>query len=479
MKTSRNRRRRLAALVVALTGLFAANLNSHASEETGPPVFSAPIKLERSDGGTEPRLAVGPDGRRWVVTNRSERAVVYGSDDGLTWTRTKTEIAGQRMPTIDVDIVATRTGRLIATELDFAGVDLRVSWSDDGGETWTLSLGATLVDQDRQWLAVGPDDPLTGLPRVYLIWHNLATGFASHNMWVQTSIDNGATFGAPAPITLPGDQAFLDLQCANSGGPDEFVVNPDTGRLYALWGARAAPVGGGCVASIESPQFNIIASNRLWLATSPDGSPGSWETTLVVDRSETNQVVTMQQADLSIDRAGNVYVLYPEAPNPYPDFRGSALLYKWAPPGLEQWSEPRAVQPAGGLGNVLPNISAGDPGMLNIVWYAGDESTGKNYWYTTFAQVAGALSDTPVVEVQRIANFPAYEGTAAELMGTCDAGPGGGIKSGLLCSRATDVWGTTLDQNCNLIAAWTAVTNGGGGRAGTYISTQTGGRKVC
>jgi len=469
----------MTAVVLALTAVSAANLSGHA-EEDGPAVFSVPIKLEKSDGGTEPRLAIGPDGKRWVVTNRSERAVVYGSEDGLSWTRAKTEPAGQRMPTIDVDIVATRTGRLIATELDFAGVGLRVSWSDDGGDTWNLSVGSTLVDQDRQWLAVGRDDPLTGLPRVYLLWHNLASGFASHNMWVQTSIDNGATFGAPVPITLPGSQAFLDLQCANSGGPDEFQVNPETGQLYALWGARAAPVGGGCVASIDSPQFNIIASNRLWLATSPDGSPGSWETTLVVDRADTNQVVTMQQADMSLDRAGNVYVLYPEAPNPYPDFSGAALLYKWAPPGIEHWSEPKPVKAAGGPGNVLPNITAGDPGMLDIVWYAGETApNGKHYWYTTFAQVTGAMSQDPVLEIQRIANFPAYEGTAAELMGTCDAGPGGGIKSGLLCSRATDVWGTTLDHECNLIAAWPAVTNGGGGKAGTYISTQISGRKIC
>src|SRR6185436_12416334 len=99
------------------------------------------------------------------------------------------------------------TGRLVASELDFGGINFRNSYSDDGGNTWVASgLLSEMADTDRQWFAVGPVDPTTGKNRVYLLFHNLATGFANHNMWVHTSDDGGETFGAPIPTTLPGDE---------------------------------------------------------------------------------------------------------------------------------------------------------------------------------------------------------------------------------------------------------------------------------
>src|SRR5204862_4012310 len=133
---------------------------------------------------------------RFVITNdaASGDAVVYQSAfPGDTWTRTATEPSGQTDASPDVDIVATPPfagaphGRLVAAELDYGGINFRVAWSDDEGQSWAQSSGATLGDTDRQWLAVGPPDPATGVPPVYLLFHNLASGSAAHNMYVQTS----------------------------------------------------------------------------------------------------------------------------------------------------------------------------------------------------------------------------------------------------------------------------------------------------
>ena len=89
--------------------------------------------------------------------------------------------AGQTDATIDVDIVSTPSNRIIASELDFGGVNFRVSYTDDGGKTWTQSTGAELGDTDRQWLAVGPSSGESKQYPVYLMFHNLVSGTAARD----------------------------------------------------------------------------------------------------------------------------------------------------------------------------------------------------------------------------------------------------------------------------------------------------------
>src|SRR5207244_603011 len=80
-------------------------------------------------------------------------------------------------------------GRRRAVGLDFGGMNFRTSYSDDGGANWTVSTTTgspvvtsapsttELAEQDRPWLATGPND------RAYLLFHNLASGTANHNMY--------------------------------------------------------------------------------------------------------------------------------------------------------------------------------------------------------------------------------------------------------------------------------------------------------
>src|SRR5439155_24137185 len=87
-----------------------------------------------------------------------------------------------------------------------------VSYSDDGGATWHEPVGTRAADQDRQWFAVGPDDSTTGQPTVYMLWHNLLSGAADHEMMVSTSRDVAATFLPPVPISLPTSHACPHLK---------------------------------------------------------------------------------------------------------------------------------------------------------------------------------------------------------------------------------------------------------------------------
>lgn len=95
-------------------------------------------------------MAVAPGDSRYIISGGSTdgpsadggRASVYASaDGGANWRRTDGAPAGQVAPFPDVDIVATSTGRLVAAELDQAGINIVVAYSDEAGRTWTRSTG--------------------------------------------------------------------------------------------------------------------------------------------------------------------------------------------------------------------------------------------------------------------------------------------------------------------------------------------------
>jgi hypothetical protein len=499
----------LAVVVLALSTLVFATKSGHA---VGPFTMSTAVQLPTSDGGTEPRYTVTPDGKHYAISNVSGTATVWESDDGINgWHTTPTTIPGQTMPTIDVDLVSmpagsTHPGRLIATELDFAGINFVTGYSDDGGATWAASTlagipatgAAQFADQDRPWIATGPHD------RAYLLFHNLVSGTANHNMYVSTSTDGGASFLAPVPITAPGQQANTDLQCADSGGPSNIFVNQQDGRVFAVWGSRSSIAAGGCGASISPgpPEINVVAATRVWVATSSAGNnttpdtvnPANWQQSLAVDDNAHPFIVGMQLAPGALDSAGNMYVTYPESQAAYPNYDGAAIKYVHATqadivahpygsglptPPLNVWSAAVTVAPAGfGVttsgtlaGHLLPHIVAGGPGQIDMAYFEGFEATPPSTtasWYMVTAQTTDALDTNPVISYQTL-NYPgapplpqpAYAAeSASDMMGAC-----GGAASGFTCNRSTDVWGIALDNNGKLQVAWPSATSGNFGCA--------------
>ena len=503
---------RLGALALALalgTGLAGA-------AQAAPKLRFKSVKVVGTPGDgnlpwAEPRIAVGPDNWTWIVTNRHQSdgaAAVYGSRDGIhRWKVTPGLPAGQTSATPDVDILAMPTGRLLASELDDAGINFPTSYSDNRGKTWTQSTGSTqTADQDRQWFAWGPKDASTHKQRAYLLYHNLASGQGQHNMFVATSTDGGATFGAPIPVTLPGSDAYADLQCADSGGPSAIWVNEHDGTVYAEFTTRASPTSGGdlggcgTAASGQPFEFNIVAATRVWLAQSTDGGQ-SWTNSLAVDDAKSGQIVSMQVASGGLDREGNVYVAYPEGPlgRMYPDYSGAGVRYKWARPaknGKLKWSSARTLVPASKTvpGNVLVHMQAGDAGRLIAEYWRGQKRKGvEPVWHMYASMTTNGLSGKPRVIETRISKVPTDTGTASELMGACTSGnPFSGIVNGLACGRSPDVWGITANHSCRAESVWPAVDAPNnphdqstkpkkvpGDNPGTWVSKQTGGPSLC
>jgi hypothetical protein len=498
---------------VALAALLCALGAGSAEAANGLSFQSVKVQKRPGDGGlpwAEPRIAIGPDNTSWVITNREQadgQAIVLGSPDGLHWKATPALPAGQTSATPDVDILAMPSGRLLGSELDDAGINFPTAVSDDRGKTWTESSGSNKVaDQDRQWFAYGPD-PKTGKENVYLLFHNLASGQAQHNMFVATSTDGGKTFGVPIPVAQPPSDAYTDLQCADSGGPSAIWVNQHDGTVYAEYTTRATPsqagdTGGCTTAATGQPfEFNIVAATRVWIAQSSDGGQ-TWTNSLAVDDAKSGQIVSMQVASGGLDRAGNVYVAYPEGPlgRLYPDYSGAGVRYRWAAPAKDgnlKWSPPHTLVAAdkNAPGNVLVHMQAGDPGRLIAEYWRGQARKGKDpVWFMTASETTDGLGSNPHVKESRISDVPGDTGTASNLMGAChqEFSVVSGIVNGLACGRSPDVWGLTANASCRAISVWPAVDSQdnpndnsakppkvAGNDPGTWVSLQTGGPSLC
>jgi hypothetical protein len=277
---------------------------------------------------------------------------------------------------------------------------------------------------------------------------------------------------------MPGEQAYLDLQCADSGAPSALVVGKD-GRIYAVYGTRTSAVGGCGASATGTPEANVVGETRVWVATSPDGSVGSWVNHLAADAGDKTVSASFEPA--AVDRSGEVYVAYAETANVYPDFSGAAIKYVHAGPDAAKWSTPQVVAPGGPVGHYDPSIVAGDAGELALAYYEGVPRPGKDpAWFVRAARVSGAKSSSPSVAESPVSDIPAYAQSPNAMGGSCSSGPLAGLQNGFLCNRASDDWGLALDSRCLLTVAFPTVANDApGADPGTFVSTQTTGSRAC
>jgi hypothetical protein len=314
-----------------------------------------------------------------------------------------------------------------------------------------------------------------------LLFHNLLSGTLSHNMFVATSTDGGKSFGAPIPVTIPGQQDWLDLQCADSGGPSNIFVDPRNGHVFVVFGTRSSPAG-GCGA--QPVEINVVAANRVWVveaAPNATTTVGGWHGHLAVnDTGPPAHITGMQLAPGAVDTAGNVYVAYPESINDYPDYNGAAIKVVHATESnLDRWSKPTVVAPSGGPGNVLPHIVAGASGKVDIAWYHGVAGPKNTIgWFSMAAQSLDALSSSPHWQSVRLSNVLAEPSgqDASALMGACMQGEQATL-NGFACGRAADVYGIALDRCGSLLVTWPAQA-GIKQTDGTYVSQQVGGPRL-
>src|SRR5438552_494451 len=231
---------------------------------------------------------------------------------------------------------------LYVASLSLANVT--VSTSQDGGTTWSKNVtSATIPGDDREWIAA---DQAT---KVCISYHDVVT----FNIDVNCSFDAGAHF-TQVGSAIDAAHAFLidDNEIGN------LAIDPRSHVVYQVFSGMA-----NAAEALLPTSFHAV-----WIAVSLDGGNTFSDHTVYVNPN-TSVSYGHQFVNVSVDRAGTVYVVYTDNHN---------LFYSFSTDGGQTFTGPIQVNQAPSATAVMPWSVACDPGQLNIVWYGTPYYDGTN-----------------------------------------------------------------------------------------------------
>ena len=321
--------------------------------------------------------------------------------------------------------------------------NVTVSASQDGGQSWSKNiLSATIPLDDREWIAADQAS------KVCISYHDIVT----FNIDVNCSFDAGATF-TQVGSAIDVAHAFLleDNEIGN------LAIDPNSHVIYQVLSGIAT-----ATEALLPTSFHAV-----WIAVSRDGGQTFTDHAVYVNP---NSSVSYghQFVNLSIDRAGTVYVVYTDDHN---------LFYSFSTDGGGTWTGPIQINQAPSATAIMPWSVACAPGQLNVVWYGTSFFDGRapdNYpasaaWYVFFAQNLNAA---------------AVGSTFAQVAATPVVHFGGVCEGGISCTGNRDL----LDDfgiAANPITGSASITYSDDqpGNSGqddhTAIATQTAGPTIC
>lgn len=386
--------RRVSIAVIALSSLVAGTL-AHASAPAKVTFRNVVLPKQGSYG--EPSIAVTNDGKHTAVCVPGGGGVEvwYSSDQGKTW---GTSATSSNNGGGDCTLDFLPDGTLLSADLEVT--DSNVKISHDFGKTW--DAGRTVgIEQDRQWLAHSPDGK-----QVYLVYHD----FVLEGEFYARSTDGGKTWpaqDAAIPVNA-SDQAVAPgtpITPANGGSPASLLdqggntfsgpmlISPDGRDTYVLYsisdlgsntvGTKTPPYG---------PTRGIIVAHK-----------GAQDSTFTNNYAVTSDGKAINGAIFpwgSIDKAGNVYVLYNSDKGSPGHFHTYYIVSK---DRSRTWSQPVRVDdvPLNQGVQIYSTGMAGASGVLDLAWYgsrnATDPSDKLANWKVHFAQVRNATSANPKI----------------------------------------------------------------------------------
>lgn len=233
------------------------------SRSTDGMTFSAPVTLPGSAGGSDPALAVAPDGTLYVVFLTSQWPAAYpvvlaSTDNGLSfprsspltppdWTafgaRPDIAVGGDGAVyvtwTYGPDALAVRTDCPSGGGCGYTGGELNavLRKSTDGGLSWGpmvhlspdypdgRAVSTSLLAEpggriDVEFTAMSAGDPLSG-------------GFGPGHPYVTSSADGGGTWSAPVPVGGDGNAIAPGTWWA-----DGWIAADRGGTLYVSWDSQ-------------------------------------------------------------------------------------------------------------------------------------------------------------------------------------------------------------------------------------------------
>ena len=312
--------------------------------------------------------------------------------------------------------------------------NIYVSTSRDGGATWFLNpTGATIPVDDREWAAAD------GAGKVCISYHTSTT---TNDIVVNCSYDEGTTFAQTASA-FDGDHFAVFAGFNNVIG--NLAIDPHNHLIYQVFSS---------INDIsELPGCNIACHvHTVWIGVSIDGGM-TFTNYKVYNNPNKNVDYGHQFINISVDKAGNLYVVYDDNHN---------MFYSFSRNFGHTWSGPFQVNKPPSNTAIFPWSAAGNAGQLDIVWYGTDffDSTlvPDTYpdtvaWYVYFAQNLNALtpgSSFTQVKASGIVHFGAVCESGVTCTGNRDLLDDFGVASSPTTGKAVIIY--TNDQFINSTA---------------------------
>jgi Neuraminidase (sialidase) len=337
--------------------VFSAGVSGDASVATAPSIGATPpsaalVRVSTDAGVSAPLTAeelttsgsvtIDSQTEPMVSVNQSNRANVVGMWQEDRWTT-----GGSR--------------------------NLVVGTSFDGGQTWTnaavqgvtILAGGEFQRATDPWVDFGPSN------RVYAFSLGFDDNGPDNGLFVSTSTDGGATWGAPVPVIV--DRQFEFFNDKNALAADDWSTSPHRGNVYVAWDRLIEdPLGQPFVGTFTGPAMFSRSTN----------GGASFSTPQVVFDTGTNK-----------QTIGNVPVVFPNGhvavlgtffDNGSLGKNSQSLWMTRSTDGGATFSAPRLVMdmqslPVPGLrtGDTVPSFAVSSDGTLYATWQDVRLSKGK------------------------------------------------------------------------------------------------------
>jgi hypothetical protein len=333
------------------------------------PANSENTMARSTDGGARWQL-VGPSQMQYTnLWNTVDPQVVFDRRTGRAFWIHTTNSVDVRWPLPDQSPASWLVPTIVAYAHGF-----QVYRSADSGRTWLTADYRTENTADWEKLFVGPPRPRrtgapqpSGYPDVVYMCANAPEEVTGPGRACYRSLDGGQTFASLGYLTPSATgPPYCPPLAANTG-----AVGPD-GTVYI-------------------PQS---CAGGTYLAVSHDeGASFSWEQVT----GAPNDTGLGAVAQLAIDRAGNLYVLW---------VGSDQLELASSRDGGQHWSAPLAVSPPGLHNFALPALAADARGHVGVAFYASPSASSKEL-NGYLVETTAALSPQPLFYAGAV-NDPAH-----------------------------------------------------------------------
>jgi hypothetical protein len=287
----------------------------------------------------------------------------------------------------DTELAVDPAGRLYFNDLSLA--NFTVARSDDGGRTLPCNA-AGVPDRvvDRQWYALDGDPTADG--SLYLTSNEIGNGAVTCG----PSTANNVLVMYRSPAAGAGPSAGLafgpPIQITHVGTCEEGIMGPDEVSPVAtrtgIGATLSTPVRHVYVLHDDASLSKIVIARCFPVAFGPpltnisDPSGLNCVDLPVADLGDPTQVRTGGNFPIvTIDRAGNLYAIWEQAPVDAAGKVGdSSLMYAYSTNEGNTWSTPVQIATPGLANNVYAWAAAGDDGRVDVAWYGSPAHADPN-----------------------------------------------------------------------------------------------------